>query len=183
MRSSGGALSRLVRAVSVPLLFAEVSEIVVHVTDTVFLARVGTVEVGAIALADSLLEVAVVLTVGLIEGIQILFARRVGEGRHRAAGDVFNLGLLLLTGLYNYIWVSRPALAGQSEEVRHAYQGVMHLKILLSLALFVISFMLLAPVRAMQEKRRLWLGVNVALGLIILVLAAMLRRLQSGLQF
>jgi len=97
MRSSGGALSRLVRAVSVPLLFAEVSEIVVHVTDTVFLARVGTVEVGAIALADSLLEVAVVLTVGLIEGIQILFARRVGEGRDRAAGDVFNLGLLLLT--------------------------------------------------------------------------------------
>ena len=80
MRSSGGALSRLVRAVSVPLLFAEVSEIVVHVTDTVFLARVGTVEVGAIALADSLLEVAVVLTVGLIEGIQILFATILGSG-------------------------------------------------------------------------------------------------------
>ena len=38
-----------------------------------------------------------VLTLGVVDGIQILVARRLGEGRVRAAGQTFNQGLLVLT--------------------------------------------------------------------------------------
>ena len=96
---SESSLSRTVWAVSVPLIFAEVSETILHVTDTMFLARVGTVEVGAVALADAILEIWVVLTVGLVDGIQVLLARRVGQGRDRAVGETFNQGLLLLAAV------------------------------------------------------------------------------------
>jgi putative MATE family efflux protein len=89
-------LSRIVWAVSLPIIFAEVSETIVHVTDTIFLARVGITELAAIGLADSIYEICIVLTIGLIEGIQIITARRYGERRDLAVGDTFNQGLVLL---------------------------------------------------------------------------------------
>src|SRR5262249_6765555 len=106
-----GSLSRMVWAVSVPLIFAEVSETILHVTDTMFLARVGTVEVGAVALADTILEMWVVLTVGLVDGIQVLLARRVGQGRDRAVGETFNQGFLLLGAVSIALTVSLRAIS------------------------------------------------------------------------
>jgi MATE family multidrug resistance protein len=91
--------SRALWAVSVPLLFAEVSEIVLHVTDTLFLSRVGVTELGAVGLADSALEIALVLALGLVDGIQILTARQIGRRRPRRAMRIFNLGLLLIVGV------------------------------------------------------------------------------------
>jgi len=91
------APSRVVWSTSLPIIFAGLSETIIHVTDTIFLARVGVVEAGAIALADTILEMCMVLTLGVVEGIQILVARRLGEGRVRAAGQTFNQGLLVLT--------------------------------------------------------------------------------------
>lgn len=91
--------SRALWAVSVPLLFAEVSEIVLHVTDTLFLSRVGLTELGAVGLADSAIEIALVLALGLVDGIQILTARQIGRRRPRQAMRIFNLGLLLTVGV------------------------------------------------------------------------------------
>ena len=70
--------SRSLWALSIPLLFAEISEIVLHVTDTLFLSRVGVTELGAVGLADSGIEIALVLALGLVDGIQILTARQMG---------------------------------------------------------------------------------------------------------
>jgi apolipoprotein N-acyltransferase len=58
-----------------------------------------------------------------------------------------------------------------------SYHPVMGVKILVSLALFAVALLLLAPNSPLHEKRKTWLSVNVVLGLAILLLGAYLRRL------
>jgi hypothetical protein len=90
------------------------------------------------------------------------------------------IGVLLLTGLYNYLFVAIPAVRRAREAgiaALEPYHALMGVKILLSLALFTIAILLLAPVPSFHENRRTWLSVNVVLGLVILALAAYLRRL------
>jgi putative copper export protein len=90
------------------------------------------------------------------------------------------IGLLLVTGTYNYIAVAIPrvrAFTGQDPNPMTPYHPVMGAKILLSLALFAIGLWLLAPTPPALPRLKTWLTVNVALGLTILLLAAYLRRL------
>jgi hypothetical protein len=90
------------------------------------------------------------------------------------------MGLLVLTGLYNYLVVAAPkakALREAGNEALKAYHPVMGTKILISLVLFGIGIALLKPVPAVHENRKTWLTVNTILGLIILLLGAFLRRL------
>ncbi len=88
---------RPIWAVSFPIIIAGVSEKIVELTDVLFLARYGIVELGAIVLADAIFELSIFLIVGLADGIQIVIARRVGQGQEEEIGRVFNHGLLLLT--------------------------------------------------------------------------------------
>src|SRR5437867_7768144 len=90
------SLSRVVWRISLPIIFAQTSEAVLHVIDTVFLARVGVTELGALALADSLLLLFLVLPLALVDAIQILTARRVGQRRPGAVGATFNQGFVLI---------------------------------------------------------------------------------------
>ena len=88
------------------------------------------------------------------------------------------IGLLLLTGLYNYLTVTGPRatqLKEAGEAAFRAYHPVMGVKILLSLAMFTIALLLLKPVPAMDANRKTWLSVNVVLGLLVLALAVYLR--------
>ena len=90
------------------------------------------------------------------------------------------LGLLLLTGFYNYLVVAIPKVREKKDqglEVFAAYHPVMGVKILLSFVLFAIAILLLQPAPSFHENRKTWLSVNVVLGLLILLLAAYLRRL------
>lgn len=95
------AVARLVWAVSIPVLFAEVGDAGIHAVDTALLARVGTTELAAIALADIARELWVVPAVGLAEAAQIVIARRVGQREHAAVGVTFTrtLVLVLLVGI------------------------------------------------------------------------------------
>ncbi len=96
------SLSRVVWKVSLPIIFVEATETVDHLIDTLFLARVGVTELGAIAVADSLMLMALILPLALVDGVQILTARRYGQHRFDALGAVFNQGLLqalLLSGV------------------------------------------------------------------------------------
>lgn len=91
------------------------------------------------------------------------------------------MGLLLLSGFYNYIMVSIPKARALKEAGDEAfsgrYHGTMGMKILLSLILFGIGIALLKPVPAMHENRKTWLSVNTVLGLVIILFGAYLRRL------
>ena len=66
----------------------------IHVTDSAFLGRVGAVELGAIAIADTVTEIVVAPAIGLAEAMQIIVSRRVGEQREGAVGAAFNRSLL-----------------------------------------------------------------------------------------
>lgn len=90
------------------------------------------------------------------------------------------IGLLLLTGFYNYLVVAAPNVkklreAGVEQMAR--YHMVMGTKIILALGLFTIAILLLKPVPSFHENRKQWLSVNTVLGLLILLLSAYLRRL------
>ncbi len=89
-------LSRVVWGISLPIIFAQTSEAVLHVIDTIFLARVGVTELGAIAVADSMLLIFLVAPLALVDGIQIVTARRAGQRRPDALGAAFNHGFVLM---------------------------------------------------------------------------------------
>ena len=90
---ANNGLSSIMWKVSLPLIFVEATETLDHLIDTIFLARVGVTELGAIALADAVFLLFLVFPLGLVDGIQILTARRVGQRRPEAVGAVFNQGL------------------------------------------------------------------------------------------
>ncbi len=92
------------------------------------------------------------------------------------------LGLLILTGFYNYLAVAVPRIkqlksTGLAAEQLALYHPIMGFKIILSLVLFVVAILLLMPLPSFHENRKTWLSVNSVLGLLILFLAAILRRL------
>lgn len=60
------------------------------------LGRVGKAELAAIGPIDAVVDTAVVPVVGLVEAMQILVARRVGQGRERAIGPTFRRTLLVV---------------------------------------------------------------------------------------
>jgi len=93
---AANSLSRMVWKVSIPIIFVEATETLDHLIDTLFLARVGdgVTELGAIAVADSVMLMFLILPLALVDGIQILTARRVGQHRPEAVGAVFNQGFL-----------------------------------------------------------------------------------------
>jgi multidrug resistance protein, MATE family len=102
-------------AISLPLVFVELGEMIVHVTDTVLLAHVGHAELGAVALGDVVLELAIVPAVGLVEAVQIVVARRAGQGRQLDLRRAFFRGMVLI-GIVSVvaaacIAVLAPALA------------------------------------------------------------------------
>jgi len=87
-------LARLVWRVSLPIILAAVSETLLHLINTIFLARVGVTELGALAIADSVMLLVLVLPLALVEAMQILAARRAGQRRPDAVGAVFNQGFV-----------------------------------------------------------------------------------------
>jgi multidrug resistance protein, MATE family len=93
---ANNGLSSIMWKVSLPLIFVEATETFDHLIDTIFLARVGITELGAIAVADTVFLLFLVFPFGLVDGIQILTARRVGQRRPEAVGAVFNQGLALV---------------------------------------------------------------------------------------
>ncbi|MBM3459505.1 MAG: hypothetical protein FJX77_13370 [Armatimonadetes bacterium] len=86
------------------------------------------------------------------------------------------IGVLLLTGFYNYLVVASPRAAEAGEKLK-PYHPIMGTKILLSLALFGIAILLLVPVPSFHARRKMWLTVNLVLAGLILFLGAFLRRL------
>ena len=90
------SLSRLVWRVSLPIIMVEATETFNHLIDTLFLSRVGVTELGALALADSVLLIFLILPLSLVDGTQILTARRVGQRRPDAVGAAFNQGSVVV---------------------------------------------------------------------------------------
>ena len=87
---------RSIWGISFPIILAGVSETIVDITDTIFLAHYGITELAAIGVADAIYGLALFLTLGLVDGLQIIIGRRVGQEQTKEVGKVFDQGLYLL---------------------------------------------------------------------------------------
>ena len=81
--------------VSLPIMISLVMEQLIGMTDTVFLGRVGEVELGASALAGVFYISIYMIGFGFSLGVQILIGRSNGEGDYKATGKAFWQGLYL----------------------------------------------------------------------------------------
>jgi len=129
-----GSLSRVVWKISLPIILAQANETILHLIDTAFLARVGVTELGAIAVADSILLLFLVLPIGLVDGIQILAARREGENRPAELGALFNQGLALVlmvcvasTAALKLAWPTLGSWFVESEALDTAVDGFLQI--------------------------------------------------------
>src|ERR1041385_5503762 len=82
-----------------PVMIGSLAITVLNITDTIYLGRVGEVELGASALAGVFYFVMVMIGVAVGIGTQIQVARRAGEKNHNAIGELFDHSLYLFLGL------------------------------------------------------------------------------------
>jgi uncharacterized membrane protein len=98
------------------------------------------------------------------------------RGHVRAVWKVFvhvGITLLLASGLYNYIAVMIPQHKGDG-----LYHALMGIKILLALAVFFLAEALVGRAPAfegLRQKLKLWLGVVVLLGALIVAISGFLK--------
>ena len=89
-----------------------------------------------------------------------------------------SIGLLLVTGLYN---VGIAAISGLLASKPYLY--ALMAKMVLALVVFKIGFMLTVPGDAfasVKANRRRWMTINFVLGMIVILIAAYLRRWVVG---
>ena len=102
MRSS--VSNKTIWAIAYPIIFGNLAQTLITLTDTAFLGRVSAIALGASMMAGIYYYVYSTLAWGFAIGIQIIVARRLGEGRLERIGVIFEHGLffvlLLSSGLF-----------------------------------------------------------------------------------
>lgn len=88
-----GELSALVR-LATPIVLARLGIMVMGLTDAIVVGRFSAKELGYQALGWAPTNIILASAVGLLSGIQVITARRVGEGRPELAGVVLRRGLV-----------------------------------------------------------------------------------------
>jgi multidrug resistance protein, MATE family len=166
-------------AVSLPLVFAELGEVVVHVTDTVLLARVGSAELAAVAVGDVVLALAMVPALGLVEAVQIAVARRAGEERPSDLRRVFLQGFLLIglasLGALAAISLGAGALSGLlTDEAEVASQLTAFLRIAAFGIVFEAASLGLGALCVGLGRTQIILGATVVLGVTNLFASSLL---------
>jgi len=85
--------------ISYPIILGSLATTVLNLTDTAFIARVGEVALGSMAITTVLYGVMIMIAISIGIGAQIMMARRAGEGNHPEIGRLFDHTFLLLLGL------------------------------------------------------------------------------------
>jgi MATE family multidrug resistance protein len=167
---------RVIHGLAAPLLFAEVGEAAVQFTDTAFIGRIGSAELAAIGLADSMLELALAPAIGLADAMQIVVARRAGQGRETDIAPTFvrTLRLVLVIALAvaallhigTRLWVddlvASPAVAtAVGDFFRYGAVGVVFLSLSLAYSSLLVG---IGRTRSLVAATLLLVGSNVVLG-------------------
>lgn len=82
--------------IAYPIIFGNLAQTLIALTDTAFLGRVSAIALGASIMAGIYYYVFSTLAWGFSIGVQIIVARRLGEGRLERIGVVFEHGLLFV---------------------------------------------------------------------------------------
>jgi MATE family multidrug resistance protein len=88
-------LARRLLALAAPVAGANILIMLMGLVDTIVVGRHSSSELAELALAWSLNGTALVATIGLLVGVQVLAARRMGEGRPEAVGAIWRRGLVI----------------------------------------------------------------------------------------
>lgn len=86
-------------SIAYPIMFGNLAQTLITLTDTAFLGRVSGIALGASMMAGIYYYVYSTLAWGFAIGVQIIIARRLGEGRLERIGVVFEHGLVFVLAL------------------------------------------------------------------------------------
>ncbi|MGR6086906.1 MAG: MATE family efflux transporter [Arcticibacter sp.] len=85
--------------ISYPIILGGLANTLLNLTDTAFVSRLGETELASMALTTIYYFVVVMIAISIGVGIQILMARRAGEGDRNEIGKIFDHGFLILSVL------------------------------------------------------------------------------------
>lgn len=91
--------------INFPVMMSLLMEQLINLTDTIFLGHVGEIELGASALAGMYYIAIYMLGFGFSLGLQVVVARRNGEGNLAQTGEVFWQGMFFLVALSILIFI------------------------------------------------------------------------------
>lgn len=95
-------------SIAIPIMLGNLAQTIINFTDTAFLGHLGVIELGASMLAGLFYFVFTTIAAGFAIGIQIIIARRFGEGNNGRVGVIFEHGslfvLVLGTILFSIIY-------------------------------------------------------------------------------
>lgn len=94
-------------SLALPITFGAIAQNIILATDALFMAGVDEVALDAVGIAGLFYSTLFTLGFGFSIGVQILIARRHGEKKNEAIGDIFNTSFqfLVLTGLILWIFM------------------------------------------------------------------------------
>jgi MATE family multidrug resistance protein len=121
--------TRRTLALGFPIMAGMVAHMLMGLTDTVMVGRVGVLPLAAASLVNTVSHVPVVFAIGLLAAVQVLSSQAYGARKPLEAGETFRHGLFVATiagGLIALCLI--PAgphlvLLGQPEDVVHAGQN------------------------------------------------------------
>ncbi|PCJ45137.1 MAG: MATE family efflux transporter [Gammaproteobacteria bacterium] len=87
--------SRQVISISIPIIGAMISQNILNLVDAAMVGHLGSATMAAVGISSFLNFLAVALFMGLATGVQVIVARRLGEGRESEAAVPLNGSLLL----------------------------------------------------------------------------------------
>ena len=91
--------------INLPVMVSLFMEQLINLTDSIFLGHVSQVDLGASALAAMYYTALYMLGFGFSLGVQVVIARRNGEGRQEEVGKVFCQGLIFLSAFAVVVFV------------------------------------------------------------------------------
>ncbi|MCF8294736.1 MAG: MATE family efflux transporter [Bacteroidales bacterium] len=146
-----------------------------NVTDTAFIGRVGEIELGAAALGGIFYFVLIMLGTGFGTGVQIIIARKIGEGQRSLVGKIldqaiyFMLPLSLLILLLSYLFIDswlQPLI--ESKEVYTATMAYLYYRMpgllfAFGQIIFRSFYIGLADTKVLTWSTLVMAGVNIVL--------------------
>ena len=91
--------------ISYPIMLSSLAVSILNIIDTIFLGRVGEVELGASVIGGTYYFIILITGMALSNGAQIIMSRRLGENRGKEVGSIFDhsIYLLLLFSVLGFI--------------------------------------------------------------------------------
>lgn len=170
-----GSIDRAIVLLSVPMILEMAMESLFAIVDAFFVAKIGTEAVATVGLTESVLTLIYSIAIGLSAAATAMVARRVGEGRRKAASVagaqtlLIALALSLLIAVPGFFY-AKDILLLMAKDPRVAETGAPFTRLMLTANLPILLLWMLNGIfrgagDAATAMRALWLanGVNIVL--------------------